>query len=120
LPVGARKDTFTYRASKFIKRNRVGVAAAAITLLTLVGGIVATAWEAHVARAEKAKAEQRFNQVRKLAHAVMFDYHDEIAALPGSTKVRERLVKDALEYLDNLSQDVGRRCNKICWNREAE
>jgi non-specific serine/threonine protein kinase/serine/threonine-protein kinase len=107
LPVGARKDTFTYRASKFVKRNRVGVAAAAITLLTLVGGIVATAWEAHTARAERARAEQRFNQVRKLAHSVMFDYHDEIAALPGSTKVRERLVKDALEYLDSLSQDAG-------------
>src|SRR6185436_7898581 len=32
---------------------------------------------------------------------------DQIATLPGSTKVRERLVKDSLGYLDNLSQEVG-------------
>jgi non-specific serine/threonine protein kinase/serine/threonine-protein kinase len=104
-PVGASRGTLTYRAAKFVRRNRVGVAATAIILLTLVGGIVATAWEAHVARAERAKAEQRFNQVRKLAHTVLFDYHDEIAAMPGSTKIRERLVSDALEYLDNLSKE---------------
>jgi non-specific serine/threonine protein kinase/serine/threonine-protein kinase len=107
LPVIARKDTLGYRTSKFVKRNKIGVAAAALILLTLVGGIIATAWEAHRARVESAKAQQQFNQVRKLAHSVMFDYHDEIAALPGSTKVRERLVKDALEYLDNLSQEAG-------------
>lgn len=106
LPVRARKDTFSYRASKFIQRNRVGVAAAALILLTLVGGIIATAWEAHVARKERAIAEERFNEVRQMAHAVMFDYHDAIASLPGSTPVRERMVKDSLKYLDKLSQQA--------------
>lgn len=106
-PVTARRATFSYRASKFIQRNKFGVAAAAIILLTLVGGILATAWEARKARAESAKAQQRFSEVRKVAHSVLFDYHDEIAALPGSTKVRERLVKDALEYLDTLAKDAG-------------
>ncbi len=107
LPVKARKDTFSYRSSKFIKRNKVGVAAAALVLLTLIGGLIATAWQARVARAERARAERRFNDVRKLARSVLFDYHDAIATLPGSTPVRERLVKDALEYLDDLSQEVG-------------
>jgi len=41
LPVIARKDTFSYRASKFIRRNKVGVAAAAAICLTLVAGIAA-------------------------------------------------------------------------------
>jgi eukaryotic-like serine/threonine-protein kinase len=107
LPVIARKATLSYRTAKFIQRNKIGVAAAAIILLTLVGGIIATAWEAHRARLESARAQQRFDQVRKLAHSVMFDYHDAIVALPGSTKVRERLVTDSLEYLDNLSQEAG-------------
>jgi len=35
---------------------------------------------------------------------VLFDYHDAIANLPGSTPVRQKLVKDALGYLDGLSQ----------------
>jgi eukaryotic-like serine/threonine-protein kinase len=106
-PVRARKDTPSYRASKFMQRNKIGVAAGSFTLLTLVLGITATALEAHKARLEGAKAEQRFNEVRRLAHSVLFDYHDAIAALPGSTAVRERLVKDARDYLDNLSREAG-------------
>src|SRR6185436_10201057 len=41
--------------------------------------------------------------VRTLAHAVLFDYHDAIKDLPGSTAIRERLVRDALRYLDTLA-----------------
>jgi len=41
-----------------------------------------------------------------LAHSVMFDYADAIDRLPGATPVRERLVKDALTYLDNLSKEA--------------
>ncbi len=100
-PVIARKDTFLYRGSKFIQRNKIGVAAAALLLLTLVGGIIGTAWQAR-------RANRRFNQVRRLAHSVLFDYHDAIANLPGSTPVREKLVKDSLEYLDSLSHEGGR------------
>ena len=36
----------------------------------------------------------------------MFDYSDAVFALPGSTQLRQRMVRDALEYLDNLSQDA--------------
>ena len=59
-----------------------------------------------VARAERARAERRFNDVRKLANSVLFDYHDAIEALPGATAVRERLVKDALAYLDSLAAEA--------------
>ena len=46
LPVVAHKDTIPYRATKFIQRHKVGVAAAAVIALTLVGGIIATGWQA--------------------------------------------------------------------------
>ena len=46
LPVIARKDTLRYRSEKFIYRHKVGVAAAALIALSLIGGIVATFWEA--------------------------------------------------------------------------
>ncbi len=58
LPVLARKDTTGYRLRKFVRRHRVGVAAAAVVLLALVGGIVATTWQARIAEAERQKAEQ--------------------------------------------------------------
>jgi eukaryotic-like serine/threonine-protein kinase len=105
LPVRARPDTFGYRAGKFVRRNRAGVAAAALVLLALIAGTVTTAWQARQARAAQARAEHRFNDVRALAHAVLFDYHDAIKDLPGSTPVRERLVRDALSYLDTLARE---------------
>jgi serine/threonine protein kinase/tetratricopeptide (TPR) repeat protein len=53
LPVIARNDTVAYRTSKFVKRHPFGVAAAALILLSLVGGIIATTWQARVARQER-------------------------------------------------------------------
>ena len=106
LPVSARPDTFAYRTSKFVRRNKVGVVAASLIFLALIAGIVGTAYQARVARRERARAEKRFEQVRKLANNVVFKYHDAIASLPGATATREMLVKDATEYLDNLSQDA--------------
>ena len=103
LPVTASPDTFAYRSTKFIQRNKAAVLAAAVVLITLLSATVITAWQARVARGERDKAEMRFNQVRKLANSVLFEYHDGIEKLPGSTPMREKMVKDALEYLDNLS-----------------
>jgi serine/threonine-protein kinase len=57
LPVVARKDTVSYRTGKFINRHRIGVAAAALILLSLVGGIIATLIQVRTARHERAKAE---------------------------------------------------------------
>lgn len=106
LPVSARPDTFSYRASKFLKRNRVAVVAASLVFFALIAAIVGTTYQARAARRERERAEKRFEQVRKLANNVVFKYHDAIADLPGATATREMLVKDALEYLDNLSQDA--------------
>jgi len=106
LPVRARPDTFRYRAGKFVRRNRGMVAAGTLVGVTLLGGTIATAWQAREARAAQARAERRFNDVRKLANAVLFDYHDAIKDLPGSTPVRERLVRDALGYLDTLAHEA--------------
>ncbi len=58
LPVAARPATVSYRASKFIKRNKSAVAAASLILITLVIGIIATVWQAQAAQREKEKAEK--------------------------------------------------------------
>ena len=107
LPVLARPDTLSYRTSKFVTRHKAGVAAAVIVLLTLVSATVITSWQARVARLERVKAEQRFNDVRKLANSVVFELHDSIQDLPGSTPARELLVSRALEYLDKLAGEAG-------------
>ena len=106
LPVRARQDTFSYRAGKFIRRRKLAVAAAALILLTLLVGIITTAWQARVARAERARAERRFNEVRQLANSIVFEVHDAIVNLPGSTQARALIVERGLNYLDSLAQDA--------------
>ena len=107
LPVIAQSDTVAYRAAKFIRRHKPGVAAATLIAVALVGGMVATRWEARIAERERARAVKRFNQVRQLANSFMFEIHDAIANLPGSTPARNLLVKRAMEYLDSLSREAG-------------
>jgi serine/threonine protein kinase/DNA-binding SARP family transcriptional activator len=99
-PVSARKGTFNYRASKFIKRNKVAVAAATLILLSLVAGILATTFEAR-------RANRRFNDVRRLANSLMFEIHDSVKDLQGSTPTRRLIVSRALEYLDSLASEAG-------------
>jgi serine/threonine-protein kinase len=65
LPVVARPDTFSYRASKFVRRNRAAVAAACLVFLTLVGGIVATAWQARRAREQARVADAKTAEAQK-------------------------------------------------------
>lgn len=56
--VAARRHTWTYRASKFIRRHKGKVAAAALLAVALVGGIIATSWQALIALEERNRAEQ--------------------------------------------------------------
>src|SRR6202008_1552511 len=53
LPVLAQKATFAYYAGKFVKRNKLSVAAAGGVICALVAVLAATLWEARAARAER-------------------------------------------------------------------
>jgi non-specific serine/threonine protein kinase/serine/threonine-protein kinase len=107
LPVAARKDTLAYRAGKFVRRHTAGVAAAALVLLSLLAGVASTLWQSRMARAERTRAERRFQDVRHLANAFLFDFHDAIRDLPGSTRARQLVVDKAREYLDRLAREAG-------------
>jgi serine/threonine protein kinase len=106
LPVRAREDTLAYRGSRFVKRHKMVVVASTLFVITLLGGIVATARQARIALAERAKAERRFNDVRRLATSLIFDVHDSIQNLPGATPVRKLIVDRAVHYLDSLETEA--------------
>ena len=57
-PVQARKDTLGYRASKFITRNKVAVAATTLILLAIVSGLIVSLWEAESARRQRDMAQR--------------------------------------------------------------
>jgi non-specific serine/threonine protein kinase/serine/threonine-protein kinase len=99
-PVMARKNTAPYVIRKFLARHKIGVAAAAMVLLTVVAGLASTLWEARI-------AARRFNDVRNLAHTFLFDIHDSIQNLPGSTAARAMIAQTGTAYLDRLARDAG-------------
>ncbi|MEQ1922887.1 MAG: protein kinase, partial [Pyrinomonadaceae bacterium] len=76
LPISARPATYKYRAEKYFKRHKIGVLAAALILLSLIGGIVVSVWQAQIARREKANAE-KVNQFL----AQMLNYSDPKTAV---------------------------------------
>ncbi|MGH9721089.1 MAG: tetratricopeptide repeat protein [Bryobacteraceae bacterium] len=100
MPVHARQGTLVYRAGKFARRHRLGIAAGALAGCTLIGGVIASAHQA-------ATAQRRFEQVHKLANKFLFDFDDRIQALTGATSARELMVRTALQYLDSLRSDSG-------------
>jgi len=106
MPVAARRDTFSYRAAKFLTRNRAASVAAGLAVAALMAGTAATAWEARVAMRERERAERRFHDVRRMANSLLFDVHDSIRHLPGSDPARELIVARGLEFLDNLARDA--------------
>ncbi|MGH9854326.1 MAG: protein kinase domain-containing protein, partial [Blastocatellia bacterium] len=102
LPVVARKDTFSYRAAKFARRHKAGVA---ILALLAAFAVALAVFAARLAR-ERDRAERRFTQVRKLSNTFLFDFHDKIQNVPGTTEARAMVAKTALEYLDSLAQEA--------------
>jgi non-specific serine/threonine protein kinase/serine/threonine-protein kinase len=104
IPVRARNDTVWYRAAKFVARHKAGVPAATAVALVLMAGIIVNMREARIAK-------RRFDDVRALANALIFDVHDSVKDLPGSTPARKIIVDRALQYLNVLAQqsagDVG-------------
>ena len=133
LPVHAQPDSLGYRASKFVKRNKLLVAATSTILVALaVGFTTSTALyfeavdaqhaltektqlaenrlqEAKLAQAaekvQRELAERRFADVRKLATTFIFDVHDAIEPLQGSLPAQQLIVKTATEYLQRLASE---------------
>ncbi len=105
-PVRARPETLAYRAGKFVLRNRIAVAAGVLAVVSLTAGIVAATLQARRADAQAARAERRFQQVRKLANTFVFGIYDGMVNVPGTAKIRAEVVTTATEYLDSLAREA--------------
>ena len=105
LPITARPDTLGYRAQRFVRRNRLAVAAAVLVFLSLAGGLAASLWQAREAEAARALAEQRYRDVRSLASGFITDIDAALLTVPASTNARRLLVERSLGYLDGLAVD---------------
>ncbi|MGD9715323.1 MAG: tetratricopeptide repeat protein, partial [Thermomicrobiales bacterium] len=126
-PIVARRPSTFYQARKFAKRHKGIVGGLGAAFLALAIGLGAALHQADEARLEARRADEnklqadeqarmakveadratrRLNEVRALARAFIFDFHNEIADLPGSLPAREFLVRTALSYLNSLSAEI--------------
>jgi tRNA A-37 threonylcarbamoyl transferase component Bud32/tetratricopeptide (TPR) repeat protein len=100
-PVRARRHTFGYRAGTFVRRHRGSTMAAAAVVATLIVGLAVSLREARL-------ADARVAHIRSLASKLVFDVHDAVRDLPGSTQARQMIVQTGLYYLDDLVKSSGR------------
>ena len=115
--VRARPDTFPYRASRFVRQHKAAAVTAALVLLTLVGGIVATtiqaqramrAYEEMGVQTERAESQRDF-----LASAFALADPDDPSALAvnqdDSTTAREvlrQMIGDARARIGELEHPL--------------
>ncbi len=93
-PVLARPPSRAYRMSKFVRRNRVGVAAAAALSIALIAGVVGTTVGLVRAQHEAAKARATVEFIREMFASVD----------PEEGQGRQVTVR---EVLDEASAEVG-------------
>jgi eukaryotic-like serine/threonine-protein kinase len=105
-PVAARRGTIRYRAAKFLRRNRIAMAAAFLVAVILAAGIVGVLWQAKVANEERRRAEARSSDLRQLSSSLLSELDEAIKQLPGSTPVQKLLVTRVLEHLDRMASDA--------------
>jgi tetratricopeptide (TPR) repeat protein len=106
LPVGARRGTLRYRASKFMRRHRGGLAATVLAALSLMAGVTGVVWQAGVANRQGRKAEARSADLRQLSNSLLSELDEAIKQLPGSTGAQKLLVTCVLEHLDRMARDA--------------
>ena len=92
-PVTARDDTFSYRAIKFVQRNRLASAVAAAFALSLVVGIIAYSSQAREAERQRDAAQAQARQAR---NTVDFLKQVLFAGNPFSTNEDRQSISDIL------------------------
>jgi non-specific serine/threonine protein kinase/serine/threonine-protein kinase len=107
FPVAARARDFSYVTNRFVRRHAIALVLGFAALVLAAAGVAAIAWQSARAADAQARAERRFDDVRRLAHVFMFDVHDEIVNVPGTTRARELMVRTASQYLSGLAPEAG-------------
>ena len=99
LPVQARPDSQLYRAGKFVRRHRLGVAAGAAVFLSLVGGLAGTLWQARAASRAAAAASREAAKAREVTQFVVGLFS---VSNPEQSRGREITARELLETLASI------------------
>jgi serine/threonine-protein kinase len=95
-PISARPDTLAYRARKFVRRNRLAVALAALAFVAAVAGVVGT-----VIQARKASAQRDF-ALRQLARAEAINDLNSFLLSDAAPSGKPFTVSELLERAEHI------------------
>jgi serine/threonine-protein kinase len=104
FPVQARPETVAYRTAKFVRRHTVGVAAAALVVLSVMAGMAGTLWQARVARQERDRAQAEAATAEQVADFLtdLFRASDPTETLGDTILVRQILERGRLRIGETL------------------
>jgi serine/threonine-protein kinase len=66
-PIGARPDTLMYRASKFVRRNRIAVALTVLAFLGIAAGAAGTLLQSRTARTQRDLALHQLSRAERIS-----------------------------------------------------
>lgn len=107
-PILARPDSLAYSANRFVRRNRLVVAAATAVMVALTAGLSIAIWQAGIARTEARSAllqKQRAEQVKEFMLSV-FKEQDPYEHTRQQQRTPLQLIVEAAKRVDtDLSGD---------------
>jgi serine/threonine protein kinase len=107
-PISARPDTLTYRATKFVRRNRIAVVLAALVVLSVAAGVIGTSLQARNAR------RQRDVALRQLDRAEALNEFNEFILSDASPSGKPFTVNELLAHAAHiLSRQKGVSDNRV-------
>jgi serine/threonine protein kinase len=95
-PISARPDTLTYRALKFVRRNRASTALATFALIALLAGVTGTLMQARTAR------RQRDFALRQLARADRINYLNDFLLTDAAPSGKPLTITNLLERAEQI------------------
>ena len=107
-PVSAREPQRRYIFAKFVVRNRVAAASAAVAVVAMATGLSVALWQAHEARLARDEAQHRLVDIRAITRDLVFRFGDAVSYLPGGMKVKEDMLQHVLLSLDRLAGSADR------------
>lgn len=112
-PVQARPASRRYKLKKFIRRNRLPVAAAAALAGALMLGAIGTTWQSVRATRAERQAQDNFKRAREAVSDILSITDNDMYNAPGSRPMRVKLMKTVIEHyrpiLDQPSDDPAPR-----------
>lgn len=106
-PVAAFKGGKRYAFGKFIGRHKRAAVAVTAGVVLVLGAFAGTAVAFVLADSARAAEARRFEDVRALAHYLLFDLNEQLRSVPGNTTARADLAVKAQSYLDALEKTPG-------------